>query len=202
MRCCPEVPGAKILDQETALARNTWSKKAEKRQSPSAQPSRDQKSPVLLLENTRPCCPATKRRTTEEKCPEDIQEGRNMDGLEGKVAGEGQGPLCVCAICILHKGPCQGVRGGAGDPGCVLVLLEVPSSRPAAHRLHLTRGPPVYNAHRGPYMLVVSLSRSPSPAPLSRVPPHLQRGKYKKATALCLGTLLSLTQDKVLSSMP
>lgn len=139
---------------------------------------------------------------SEEKCPEDIQEGRNMDGLEGKVAGEGQGPLCVCAICILHKGPCQGVRGGAGDPGCVLVLLEVPSSRPAAHRLHLTRGPPVYNAHRGPYMLVVSLSRSPSPAPLSRVPPHLQRGKYKKATALCLGTLLSLTQDKVPSSMP
>lgn len=120
---------------------------------------------------------------SEEKCPEDIQEGRNVDGLEGKAASEGQGPLCVCATCILHKGTSQGVRGGAGDPGCVPVLLEVPSSQPAAHRLHLTRGPPVSNAHRGPYMLGVSLSRSPSPAPLSRVPPYLQRRKYRKATA-------------------
>lgn len=90
---------------------------------------------------------------SEEKCPEDIQEGRNVDGLEGKVASKGQGPLCVYAICILHKSSCQGVRGGDGDPGCVLVLLEVPSSQPAAHWLHLTRGPPVSNAHGGPYML-------------------------------------------------
>lgn len=57
---------------------------------------------------------------------------------------------------------------------------EVPSAHPAAYRLHLTRGPPFSNVHRGPAMLVASLGRSPQActSPLTGV--HLQGGNTER----------------------
>lgn len=115
MRCCPEVPGAKILDQETALARNTWSKKAEKRQSPSAQPSRDQKSPVFLLENTRPCCPATKRRTTLRKNAQRISRRVKIwMGWRERWPAKAKGRCVYVQFVFYIKAPAKGSEVGLG----------------------------------------------------------------------------------------
>lgn len=124
-------------------------------------------------------------------------------GLEGKVVSRGQGPLCQCTVCVLHKGACQGGRGGwetldwPHPPGGA--ICSASCSTPSEGHLFLMYTRACTN---GPYTLVASLSRSPNPAPLSRVPPHLQRGNTERQQPLCFNILASLAQDKVLNSKP
>ena len=108
-----------------------------------------------------------------KKLPEECSRGeRCRVGWKEAVASKGQGLLCGCAIHVWHKGAYQSRQ----EVGVTLEsLVRAPSSRPSAHPavslflLRLSRGPLLSNVHRRSHMPVVSLSRSPCHAPLSRV---------------------------------
>lgn len=178
----PRCPEAKMLDQETALAGSTWSRKARQEEEPMCSTSRDPKNPVFLL---------VTRRT-----PIQPQRGGHLCGETPGWRGGQPRPRAIvwtsnssCARKHLSRGTGVGLESLVG----VLPSPEVTSAHPAAHLLHLTREPPFSNVHHAG-----GISEQKAQSCTSLKGPHLQRGNTERQEPLCLDTFSPLPQEKVL----